>query len=145
MHRSRFGMLRPGSSTASSIDLAMRLLQFSAIAVFMCAAADTAVATAWRFELESAAFRFGDLGGTACQVVNCNDASGGKAVEGLDLPGEYAETDVTFLTQTCFIDSIRCSALTGVHWQFLVEFYPAGAGSRSAWDEHEAVSGRGFS
>lgn len=101
-----------------------------------------AAAASWRFEAE-------DIGPSFCHsrsginVVTCSAASGGKALEGLNTLGDWAEIRVTFDTQTCFVDSVRCASPLLSSWQFLVEFRPEDSPDPVASSEHTSVAGRG--
>jgi hypothetical protein len=52
-----------------------------------------------------------DEGGAVIQWVTCTAASGGKAVEGLDYPGDWIELTLVIWNGS-FCDSIRSAGLT---------------------------------
>jgi hypothetical protein len=100
-------------------------------------------ASSWRFEAENINPASIHAAGNVIEVVVCNNASGGHALEGLNMLGDWAEIRVAFDRETCFIDSIRCASPELSTWQFLVEFRPEDSPDRVAWSEHASVAGRG--
>ncbi len=43
-----------------------------------------------------------DMGGASIMSVACSGASGGLAVDGLDIPGEWIEVKATIPTEACY-------------------------------------------
>jgi hypothetical protein len=98
----------------------------------------------WRYEAEDINPSFCHTAGGIIKVVSCSIASGGRALEGLTMLGDWAEIRVTFDRETCFIDSVRCASSVLSSWQFLVEFRPEDRpDSVVARSEHASVAGRG--
>jgi hypothetical protein len=123
-----------------------RLPPKSAVVPFVLllfALAAPALAETWRFEAEDINPANCYAQGGAIEVVTCNDASGGKALEGLTMLGDWAEIRVTFSRETCLIDSIRCASPLRSSWQFRVEFHLEESADPIASNDHAAVEGRG--
>jgi hypothetical protein len=117
----------------------------AAIALLLLALAVPAAAESWRFEAEDISPWSCHTAGVAVSVVACSEASGGYALEGLSMLGDWAEIGVTFGREICFIDSIRCASPVGSEWQFLVEFRPEDRPETVvARSEHSGVTGRGL-
>lgn len=115
-----------------------------AFALLLLVPAVPASAESWRFEAEDIDPLLCHTAGGAVTPVDCGDASGGRALEGLGVLGDYVEIRVTFERETCFIDSIRCASPLRSSWQFLVEFHREDRpDSVVARNEHASVTGRG--
>ena len=124
----------------------IRSATFLLATLLVAAAADGAPASSLRFEAEDAEAmnRFHDLGGIPIIRKACDDASGGVAIEGLDLDGEYLEFDLELFEPWCFTDSLRCAGALDGNWEFRVEFINAEEGQPGARDWVPSVVGRGI-
>lgn len=56
---------------------------------------------------------FQDLGGMPIATLSCSYASGGQAVDYVDVPGEWIQLSVTFPGDGYYSDSLCCAAYIG--------------------------------
>jgi hypothetical protein len=70
-----------------------------------------------------------NTGGIGIQIVACSGASGGYAVEGVDVPGEWIEIPVTVPEIYGYADTLRSAGETGVESDLemrIVSAFPGG-------------------
>jgi hypothetical protein len=67
-------------------------------------------------------FTWGDLGGITIQHANCEGALDGRAIDGLDLPGEWIQWHLTLTEPSCFVDSLHSAGTTDVVREFVTEY-----------------------
>ncbi len=67
-------------------------------------------------------FTWGDLGGITIQHANCEGALDGRAIDGLDLPGEWIQWHLTLTEPFCFVDSLHSAGTTDVVREFVTEY-----------------------
>jgi hypothetical protein len=91
---------------------------------------------------------FGDIGGQPISVstIDCDSlTSGGKAVEGLDYPGDWIEVLLSVPEPILFRDSLCSAGDVGLRRKFVIEFLPWGSEvGGPAPDTLTTVPGRGI-
>jgi len=118
----------------SSIALAALLglaLPHQATAEFRIEAEDC---TAW-----------GDLGGVPIVVGHCGGAFGGKAVKGMDYPGDWITIPVTLGENTCLSDSLRNRGQLDLVRDYAVYWIPDPPATTASADTSSSPPGSGVS
>lgn len=85
-----------------------------------------------------------DLGGVPIGIVSCSAASGFRAVDGLDVDGEWLQLQFTLDAPACFVDSVRSAGAAGVVRKFAISLDPVPAGESGAADTLTTVPGAGI-
>ncbi len=90
---------------------------------------------------------FHDVGGATISATECDGrvASGGLAIEGLDLPGEYIQWRLGIGVPRLFRDSLCSAGDAGLHRTFAILFLPADSeGPPVLGDTLTTPAGRGL-
>lgn len=90
-------------------------------------------------------YTWGNIDGILIQKVNCDGALNGRAVDGLDVPGEWIAWHLVLSEPSCFIDSLRSAGTTGVVRHFVTEFIPEPPATSASVDSVFTVPGSGVS
>jgi hypothetical protein len=145
MNRPRSVSGRGGWAASGCRQWPAMMFAATSCALLLFSPAVPAAAQVWRFEAE-------DINPANCYVQNgliqvaiCGDASGGMALDGLNMLGDYAEIPITFDRETCLVDSIRCAGTVNSSWQFRVDFFAEGNPTPVVTSVHAKIDGRGFS
>ena len=145
MNRPAIPRVRGGGAARAGRRALPPIFAVVAFVPLQLALAVPAAAGSWRYEAENINPASCHVAGGVIGAVACDDASGGLALEGLTMLGDWAEITVIFDRATCFNDSIRCAGPLQSSWQFLVEFRPEDSpDSVVARNEHPSVTGRGI-
>jgi len=85
-----------------------------------------------------------NLGGTPIITKSCSAASGGLAMDGLDLDGEWLEFQLTVQEPLPFLVSVRSAGSTNLVRHFRVLFFAVDPESSEIQDEVSTGPGSGF-
>ena len=88
-------------------------------------------------------YTWGNLGGITIQKVSCDGALNGRAIDGLDVPGEWIQWHLTLTEPFCFVDSLHSAGTTGVIREFVTEYIPDPPAGTAARDTVFTVPGSG--
>jgi hypothetical protein len=69
-----------------------------------------------------------DAGGTSIYIATCSAASGGRAVDGIDTPGDWIEVIIDVAGGGSFVDSIRSAGVAGIESDLTSTIVGAGSG-----------------
>jgi len=88
-------------------------------------------------------FTYGNIGQSLIGVVSCSDASGGHAIGGVDVPGEWIAWQVALQERTCFVDSLRTAGGDGIKREWAVLYIPDPPAETAAGDSTWTMPGGG--
>jgi hypothetical protein len=90
-------------------------------------------------------YTWGNIGGITIQHVNCDGALNGRAIDGMDMPGEWIAWHLVLSEPFCFVDSLRSAGTTGDVRQFVTEYIPEPPATSASADSVYTVPGSGVS
>jgi len=88
---------------------------------------------------------WGDLGGVSIFVGHCWGASGGKAVKGMDYPGDWITIPVTLGENTCLSDSLQDRGQLDLVRDYAVYWIPDPPATTASADTSSSPPGSGVS